>query len=146
MSAAPTPDIATCASCGKLFPRVHLHLCSTCAGDQEARFRLIREYLVANEGASFNEIAQATGLSRGEVAKFYESGRLVSTGGDLLGAPQTCTCGGVGARCTYCRLKLARKFDDPRSGDRRRTLGEIAAAAADKRRVHYVRRNRRDAS
>ena len=66
--------------------------------------QLVRDYLQENDGAAVTQIARATGVSGADVRAFLDSGRLVEiTGG-------SCTCGGVGTRCRYCRSQLAGGF------------------------------------
>lgn len=144
MSALPKPSIDVCAGCGKLYPRVNIKICPHCAVSENKRFDLVRDHLVDNAGAGIREIAEATGLSRGDVAKFLSQGRLVEV--DASGAPNTassCTCDSSGTRCTFCRLKLARTFQEHATGGPAQSplLGDLIDPPAP--RVQYVRRLRR---
>src|SRR5690606_18470810 len=108
--AAPAhrPDIDTCNACGKLFPRVRMRLCSACAMVEDNRFQLVRAYLDENDGATVPQIARETGVSVANVRAFQERGQLVEVAPGLDGGE--CTCGGVGERCTRCRMELAKKL------------------------------------
>jgi len=165
---AARPDIDMCHNCGKFFPRLYVALCTTCANVEENRFQLVREYLMSYQGSSINQVAEGTGLSRGEVARFYSEGRLVevAAGG---GAEQAfCTCALEGRRCGFCRQKLARQLGEaartPAENPREAPVAPNARRAAPKPgakgagwsgtrreapdendgRVHYVRRVRRE--
>ena len=165
---AAKPDIDTCHTCGKFFPRVYVALCVGCAQVEENRFQLVREYLVRNQGSSLNQVAEGTGLARGEVARFYAEGRLVEVAAGW-GAEQTfCTCAIEGGRCGFCRQKLARQLGEaartpvanprpapPGPAKARRSAPRPAGgvggssarengAESDDGRVHYVRRVRRE--
>lgn len=112
--AAPAvkPNIDTCHACGKFFPRVYVALCTSCAGVEENRFQLVREYLLSYQGSSINQVAEGTGLSRGEVARFYAEGRLVEVDPGWGGEQAFCTCAIEGRRCGFCRSKLARQLGE----------------------------------
>jgi hypothetical protein len=145
---APKPSIDTCNACGKLFPRTAVRLCTQCVLVEENRFKLVRDYLVDNDGAPLAEIARETGVSTADVRRFTDGGRLV----EITSGMDSCTCGGVGTRCRYCRSKLTNSFrqleetmkrehsdrgDDPRHGR------GMARDDADGGRTSYVRRIRR---
>jgi hypothetical protein len=136
---ADKPTIDTCHACGKLFPRTRLQLCSTCSPVEEHRFQLVREFLDANEGAAVGEVSQRTGVSTADVRHFVEGGRLVS-----LSVGATCTCGGTGERCRFCRRQLATSFRDMEATMRREQADGAAPPGADEPgRTSYVRRVRR---
>lgn len=130
MGALPQPNIDICAGCGRLYPRAVVRLCSKCSMDVEKRFELVRSHLKANPGSSVSDVAEATGLSRGEISRFYSEKRLVEVDPSGTGhAPTSCTCTPGAVRCPYCRHQLALRFEGARTGDRR-TLGEIVADSA----------------
>lgn len=133
---APRPNIDTCTSCGKLFPRVSLRLCSQCGVVEEHRFQLVRGYVLEHDGASVGEIASETGVRAAEVRRFLERGRLVE-----LAEATSCTCGGVGERCRYCRSRLSSAFRDMEQSMRRSV--EPDAGEHGQERISYVRRARR---
>jgi hypothetical protein len=112
-AAAQQPSIDVCTSCGKLFPRVYVRLCSECVRDDDKRFELVRDFLRENQGSSIAEIAEATGLSRGDVSRFYGEGRLVEIDPGP-GGGTSCTCAIERKRCGFCRRQLARQLDDMR--------------------------------
>ncbi len=132
---APKPSIDTCNACGKLFPRVAMRLCTGCSLNEQNRFALVREYLVDNDGAPMAEIARETGVSTADVRRFCDGGRLieVTTGMD------SCSCGGVGERCRYCRSRLSNSFRQMEETMR----SEHAEHGDVSGRTSYVRRIRR---
>lgn len=134
---APKPSIDTCSACGKLFPRIVVRLCGQCVGMEENRFRLVREYLLENDGAPLAEIARETGVSLGDVRRFSEGGRLI----EITAGLDTCTCGGVGERCRACRMRLSGSFR--RVEHEMRRVGEDSDPKDESGRTSYVRRIRR---
>jgi hypothetical protein len=145
---AQKPTIDTCNECGKLFPRTAVRLCTQCVLVEENRFRLVRDYLIDNDGAPLGEISRETGISMSDVRRFTDGGRLVEVTTGL----ETCTCGGVGQRCRACRMRLSNSFrqmeqsmqrdhaeraQDPRAGGRDRRADEGSS------RTSYVKRIRR---
>ena len=150
---APKPIIDTCNACGKLFPRMSMRLCTQCSMVDENRFQLVRDYLIENDGASVGEITRGTGVSGSDVRKFMDGGRLV----EITSGMDSCTCGGVGTRCRYCRSKLTNSFRDMEttmqkdiaegksSGGRRGTPapGARSSDTDEHGRTSYVRRIRR---
>jgi hypothetical protein len=168
-AAAAKPNLDICNACGKLFARAYVKLCKECVVNEEHRFMLVREFLRDNQGTSIAEIAEATGLSRGEVARYYSEGRLVDVDPGSGITQTACTCETEGRRCAFCRRNLAEKFDQLRSNMGRAdsqpasddtTRGKRgswsggqggswsrgasdAGSADDDDRVRYVRRDRR---
>jgi hypothetical protein len=133
---ARKPTIDTCNACGKLFPRLGIQLCTACAIVDENRFRLVRDYLVEHDGAPLAEIARETGVPTSDVRRFADGGRLV----EITAGMDSCTCGGVGTRCRFCRSKLSQSF---RRVEREMRQEHDAAAVDDGARTSYVRRIRR---
>jgi hypothetical protein len=72
----------------------------------ENRFQLVRDFLIDNDGAQLGDIARATGVSISDVRRFTDGGRLV----EITAGMGSCTCGGVGTRCRYCRSRLSSTF------------------------------------
>ena len=169
-SAARKPELDICGACGKFYARVYVRLCPDCVTSEDNRFVLVKTYLRDNRGSAIAEIAEATGLSRGEVARFYGEGRLVDVDPGLGDIPTRCTCAAENTRCMFCRHNLAKKFEEHSSRPRSRgpmagdgmppetsSHGQAARGATGKPgggstpaadtdgRVRYVRRARRGA-
>ena len=108
---------------------------------EEHRFTLVRDFIIANDGAGFAEISRGTGVSGADVRKFMDGGRLVEVAGGI----ESCTCGGVGERCRACRAKLSSSFRDleqtMRSDAASNSWASQGGAAPE--RTTYVRRIRR---
>lgn len=105
------PNIDKCHACGKLFPRLYVALCGTCVLVDDNRFALVRDYLREQEGTAIAAIADGTGLSRGDIARFQSEGRLVSTEHGFSAAAHECACEpGSSARCVHCRRQLATRL------------------------------------
>ena len=133
---APKPSIDTCNACRKLFPRVNLRLCTTCALVEENRFELVAAYLRDNDGAAIGDVSGATGVSASDVRRFRESGRLVQI-------EAHCTCGGIGERCKYCRSRLSSGFRELQESMQRDQESRGPAEKSGPQRTQYVRRIRR---
>lgn len=156
MSAAPQPQLSVCATCGKMFARVYVQLCNSCAVSEENRFVLVRDFLRENPGTSISQVADATGLSRGEISKFYEQKRLVEVDPGRGETPTKCTCAlSVSGRCAFCRMQLSQKLGEMRQGIYNESGGGkdsgglgggsrgSGGSSEESGRVHYVRRIRR---
>lgn len=130
-----------CSACGTTFSKIYVDLCGECMKDDDKRFALIRTYLKDNEGATINDISEATGLSRGDVARFESSGRLMRTGGGYSFKQDSCTCSGVGVRCEYCRKQLASSVIDEYVA--RNDSSSSQPGESRQERVFYTRRVRR---
>jgi hypothetical protein len=136
-----------CSACGKLFLRAYVPLCGSCVVNESNRFDLVREFLRDNPGASLSEMAEGTGLSRGEVARYHAEGRLVEVDPAREPSPLECSCT-PGKRCLHCRHQLARSFDSMKStfdpNHSRIRFPAPRSASADDDRTRYVRRRHRN--
>ena len=118
-----------------------MRLCTACSLKDEHRFELVREYIQDHDGASVIEIARGTGISGSDVRKFLDGGRLI----EMNAGAGSCTCGGVGTRCKFCRSQLSGKFREMEATMSR----EHAERPSEQRRAEqqrgasYVRRIRR---
>jgi hypothetical protein len=123
------PQMDVCPCCGKLYPRVYVRLCQSCMAVEENRFELIRRFLEQAQGTAVGipDICEWTGLSRGEVVRFQEQGRLVDVDPGLGGKPTTCSCPpGTSGRCAYCRMQMADNLRTQlEAPDARRPVGEV---------------------
>lgn len=133
---APKPTIDTCNACGKLFPRTSMRLCTQCSLVEQNRFALVRDYLVDHDGAPMAEIARETGVPTADVRRFCDGGRLI----EVTSGMDSCTCGGVGERCRYCRSRLSNSFRQLEQTMRSEHAGDRDDEPG---RAHYVRRIRR---
>jgi len=132
---SPEPKIDVCNACGKLIPRAAMRLCTSCGLIEENRFQLVRDFLMDHDGAPVADISRLTGVSTVDVRRFMEGGRIVQVGGGI----STCTCGGVGTRCRYCRSQLTQTFKQMEA-----TMhDEQEAARIEAERTSSVRRERR---
>ena len=117
-----------------------MRLCTQCSLVEQNRFTLVRDYLIDHDGAPMAEIARETGVSTADVRRFCDGGRLI----EVTSGMESCTCGGVGERCRYCRSRLSSSFRELEQS-MRSEYGDGSGAAADDDtgRAHYVRRIRR---
>lgn len=139
---ARKPTIDTCNACSKLFPRTAIRLCAQCSLVEEHRFALVRAYLVEHDGAPLGQIARETGVSSSDVRRFTEGGRLV----EITSGMESCTCGGRGERCRFCRSRLSSSFRELEETMRRDHIDGADGRSGgddDHGRTSYVRRIRR---
>ena len=68
--------IQACKGCGGLFAYLPRGLCADCLDVREERFRVVREWLIDNRGASIAGAAAATGIEEALIASFIREGRL----------------------------------------------------------------------
>jgi hypothetical protein len=140
MSASPAPQLDVCSLCGKMYPRIELRLCRDCGSKEPNRFKLVRDYLRDNPGRSINDIADHTGVSRGEISKYYEEKRLVDVDPGPGDVPLECVCPpGVTAKnemCPYCRMQLSKRLSDLQDSIGKKNESKSV-------RVQYLRRAQR---
>jgi hypothetical protein len=146
MGALPKPQPDVCSGCGKLFPRIGVKLCATCALDSSKRFSLVRDLLQETPGLSVGDIVEATGLPRQEINGFYDNNRLIEVTPDLSGSLRVCTCGGRTPRCPKCQYELSNKLRSMKKSFEGNlpSKGQWAGGGdEDEDRVRYVRRSQR---
>lgn len=69
-------SVRLCEECGRLFGFLPRGVCADCLDEREADFRVVREWLRRNAGASVIDVAAATGVREPRISHFLREGRL----------------------------------------------------------------------
>jgi len=95
-------EMAKCAKCKKLFPRIREPICEACIKEEEAIFETVKEYLRDHPKTTVGAVSEATGVSTKKIFGYLRDGRIeVAEGAGLecsqCGVPIT-----SGQMCTEC--------------------------------------------
>ncbi|MFA7573085.1 MAG: TIGR03826 family flagellar region protein [Lutispora sp.] len=69
-------EIRNCPRCGKIFAYSYSAICNKCMEAEEEEFKLVKEYIYDNSGASISEVSDATGVSADKIMRFLREERL----------------------------------------------------------------------
>ncbi|MCK9217302.1 MAG: MerR family transcriptional regulator [Firmicutes bacterium] len=111
-------ELRNCARCGKLFPYIGRPICNRCVEKEEEEFKIVKEYIYDNPGATVFEVADATEVSVDKIMRFLREERLEisSENVNLILECESCSRPIKSGRyCEECKAKLA--------GEMRREFG-----------------------
>jgi flagellar operon protein (TIGR03826 family) len=98
--------LVNCRSCGGLYDGRPNDLCPACRRLDAENFERIRKYLREHEGATVEEVSEATEVSVQRILGYLREGRLI----ERINASYPCeACGAVihaGRLCAECRETL----------------------------------------
>ena len=78
-------DFINCEKCGRLFQSIaDVKLCSRCRESDEDMFKVVREYVYDNPGATVVEVSQATNVPEKKILRFLREGKLETKGDAML--------------------------------------------------------------
>lgn len=107
-------DIRNCPQCGRIFQYMGKNLCADCLKEEDAVFERVRRHLHDHEGASVDEVAEATGVEPKKIMRFLREGRLLVRSGSVSGLYCE-SCGEPipgGRLCSKCAKSLAKEVDN----------------------------------
>jgi len=103
-------ELAKCAKCKNVFPRVREPICEKCLKEEEQLFETVKEYLRDHPKSSVSDVAEATGTSARKILGYLRDGRIEV----VEGAGLTCGhCGepiATGQLCKECFEKADKKI------------------------------------
>ena len=109
------PELINCRKCGKMFTynAIGPKVCNKCKADEENEFKVIKEYLYENPGATITEVSHALNITTVTLRRYLKEGRLeiVSTGGEANMLLDCEKCGKsirTGRYCDECERELSR--------------------------------------
>jgi flagellar operon protein (TIGR03826 family) len=70
------PEIRNCPRCGKIFTYMGRPICNRCIETEENEFKVVKEYVYDNPGATISEVSQETGVSVEKIIRFLREERL----------------------------------------------------------------------
>lgn len=105
-------ELKTCSKCGRSFADStgKMNFCSRCVPDVEDEFKVVRDYLYDNPGATVKEVSEATGVSETIILKLLRDERIELTD-DSAGILKCQSCGidiKMGKYCDNCKHNLAK--------------------------------------
>jgi len=68
--------VEKCRECGRIFATLPRGVCASCLDRREGDFRLVRDWLRDNSGASIPVVSEATGVDEGVIVRFIREGRI----------------------------------------------------------------------
>jgi len=69
-------EIRNCPRCGKIFTYLGRPICSKCLENEENEFKVVKEYVYDNPGATISEVAQETEVTVEKIMRFLREERL----------------------------------------------------------------------
>ena len=106
-------EIRNCPRCGKIFSCFGRPICNTCIDAEENEFKLVKEYIYDNTGATISEVAQETEVSVEKIMRFLREERLeiMSENSNLLLECERCGRAIKSGRfCENCKVDMNKDF------------------------------------
>ncbi|MEA4845814.1 MAG: TIGR03826 family flagellar region protein [Clostridiaceae bacterium] len=69
-------EIRNCPRCGKIFTYIGRSICNKCIEVEENEFKVVKEYIYDNPGATISEVSQETEVSVEKIMRFLREERL----------------------------------------------------------------------
>lgn len=126
-------DFINCDKCGRVFQTIAgIKLCSRCRESDDDMFKVVREYIYDNPGATVPEVSEATEVSEKKILKFLREGRLETKGEAMLIDCEKCgTSIASGRYCNQCTNEMSKGLKDVATKMR----AEIAPPKKEKRTI-----------
>lgn len=70
------PEIRNCPRCGKIFSYLGRPICNQCIEKEENEFKVVKDYVYDNPGATISEVSQETGVTVEKIMRFLREERL----------------------------------------------------------------------
>jgi len=69
-------DIRNCPRCGRIFTYIGRNICNSCIESEENEFKIVKEYIYDNPGATISEVSQETEVTVEKIMRFLREERL----------------------------------------------------------------------
>ncbi|MHB1392768.1 MAG: TIGR03826 family flagellar region protein [Clostridia bacterium] len=69
-------EIRNCPRCGKIFTQMGRPICNKCIETEENEFKVVKEYVYDNPGATISEVSQETEVTVEKIMRFLREERL----------------------------------------------------------------------
>lgn len=101
-------NVKNCSTCGRIFNSVmDIKRCPECRKGDEVKFKMIREYLYDNPGASIEEVSEQLDIDRTKILHFLREGRIETVGDQMVINCEHCgTLITHGKYCEKCSRKI----------------------------------------
>lgn len=106
-------EIRNCPRCGKIFTYFGRPICNNCIDTEENEFKMVKEYIYDNPGATISEVSQETEVTVEKIMRFLREERLEikSENSNLLLACEKCGRAiNSGRFCENCKGQLNKDF------------------------------------
>ena len=106
-------EIRNCPRCGKIFTCFGRPICNGCIETEENEFKIVKEYIYDNPGATISEVSQETEVSIDKIMRFLREERLEirSENSNLLLECEKCGRAiNSGRFCENCKGQLNKDF------------------------------------
>lgn len=107
------PEIRNCPRCGKIFSYIGRPICNKCIDIEENEFKIVKEYIYDNPGATISEVSQETEVSVEKIMRFLREERLEikSENSNLILECERCGRAiNSGRFCEDCKNDITRDF------------------------------------
>lgn len=106
--------LTNCEKCGRMFQTIgSIKLCSKCRETDDDMYKVVREFIYDNPGATVPEVAEATDVAEKKILEFLREGRLETIGENMLIECEK--CGEPiksGKMCDKCNRELTMGLKD----------------------------------
>ncbi|MGE5403957.1 MAG: TIGR03826 family flagellar region protein [Candidatus Saccharibacteria bacterium] len=133
-------ELRNCPECDRLFAYVGRNLCPKCIDKEEEEFRVVRNYVRDNPGATVFDVSEATGSDEEKILRWLKEGRLVSRGLQSSAVFKCERCGKVitaGRYCNECVNELDSEIRK-HTGQPREQRPEPPVSQKDSDRMHIL--------
>ena len=106
-------EIRNCPRCGKIFTYIGRPICSRCIDTEESEFKVVKEYIYDNPGATISEVSQETEVSIEKIMRFLREERLEITSENSNLLLECEKCGRAinsGRFCENCKGQINKDF------------------------------------
>ena len=106
-------EIRNCPRCGRIFTYIGRAICNRCMEIEENEFKIVKEYIYDNPGATISEVSQETGVTVEKIMRFLREERLEikSENSNLLLECERCGRSIRSGRfCENCKAEINKGF------------------------------------
>lgn len=106
-------EIRNCPRCGKIFTYISRPICNSCLDMEENEFKVVKEYIYDNPGASISEVSAATEVSVEKIMRFLREERLEISSDNNNLMLECERCGRAiksGRFCENCKADINKDF------------------------------------
>lgn len=137
-------EIRNCPRCGKIFNYYGRAICNKCIDIEENEFKLVKEYIYDNPGATISEVSQETEVSVEKIMRFLREERLEIKSDNCNLLLECEKCGrpiSSGRFCENCKGQINKEFRREFGLDKK-DPGQNARTKLDKEKMYTATRRR----